>query len=47
MLVFLALTLTMDSRIPKALTYFFTVMIIIFIYLFSDFYRKAYRKKIT
>ncbi|KYN44776.1 hypothetical protein ALC56_00771 [Trachymyrmex septentrionalis] len=39
MLVYLILTLIMDYRTPKALTYFFTTIIIIFIYLFNDFYR--------
>ncbi|XP_011643466.1 elongation of very long chain fatty acids protein 7 [Pogonomyrmex barbatus] len=47
MLVYLVLTLIMDCRTPKALTYFFATVIIIFIYLFSDFYCKAYKKKIT
>ncbi|KAG5347561.1 ELOV4 protein, partial [Acromyrmex charruanus] len=47
MLVYLVLTLIMDCRTPKALTYFFTTMVIIFIYLFSDFYRQAYKKKVT
>ncbi|XP_012524535.1 elongation of very long chain fatty acids protein [Monomorium pharaonis] len=47
MLVYLVLTLIMDCQTPKALTYFFTISVIIFIYLFSDFYRQAYRKKVT
>ncbi|XP_018343456.1 PREDICTED: elongation of very long chain fatty acids protein 7 [Trachymyrmex septentrionalis] len=47
MLVYLILTLIMDYRTPKALTYFFTTIIIIFIYLFNDFYRQAYKKKVT
>lgn len=47
MLVYLVLTLIMDCRTPKALTYFFVVVVIIFIYLFSDFYRQAYKKKLT
>ncbi|XP_024884285.1 elongation of very long chain fatty acids protein AAEL008004-like [Temnothorax curvispinosus] len=47
MLVYLVLTLILDCRTPKALTYFFTIVVIIFMYLFSDFYRQAYKKKIT
>ncbi|CAL1682355.1 unnamed protein product [Lasius platythorax] len=45
MLFYLILTLAMDCRLPKALTYFFITNVIIFIYLFSDFYRKAYKTK--
>lgn len=45
MLFYLVLLLAMDCRMPKALTYFFAANVIIFIYLFRDFYRKAYRKK--
>ncbi|XP_011066983.1 PREDICTED: elongation of very long chain fatty acids protein AAEL008004 [Acromyrmex echinatior] len=47
MLVYLVLILIMDCRTPKALTYFFSTIVIIFIYLFSDFYRQAYKKKVT
>ncbi|XP_071580014.1 very long chain fatty acid elongase AAEL008004-like isoform X3 [Temnothorax nylanderi] len=47
MLVYLVLTLILDCRTPKALTYFFTIVVIIFMYLFNDFYRQAYKKKIT
>ncbi|XP_011877661.1 PREDICTED: elongation of very long chain fatty acids protein AAEL008004 [Vollenhovia emeryi] len=46
MLVYLVLTLIFDCRTPKALTYFFMTVVIIFMYLFSDFYRQAYQKKI-
>ncbi|KZC08758.1 PREDICTED: elongation of very long chain fatty acids protein AAEL008004 [Dufourea novaeangliae] len=45
MLGYLMMTLAMDCKVPKALTYFFMTNVIIFIYLFSDFYRKAYKKK--
>ncbi|XP_066599196.1 very long chain fatty acid elongase AAEL008004 [Prorops nasuta] len=45
MLFYLIMTLAMDCRMPKALTYFFLTNVVIFIYLFSDFYRKAYKKK--
>jgi len=45
MLVYLAFTLIMDCRTPKALTYFFIIYVITFIYLFGDFYRKTYKKK--
>jgi hypothetical protein len=44
MLLYLIVTL-MDSRTPKALTYYFIAIVIIFMYLFSDFYRQAYKKK--
>ncbi|KAH0944884.1 hypothetical protein HN011_010182 [Eciton burchellii] len=47
MLFYLVLTLAMDCRMPKALTYMFLANVIIFIYLFSDFYRKAYKTKTT
>ncbi|XP_029168087.1 elongation of very long chain fatty acids protein AAEL008004 [Nylanderia fulva] len=45
MLFYLLLTLVMDCRLPKALSYFFVTNVTIFIYLFSDFYRKAYKTK--
>ncbi|XP_025267384.1 elongation of very long chain fatty acids protein AAEL008004 [Camponotus floridanus] len=44
-LFYLILTLAMDCQFPKILTYFFVTNVIIFIYLFSDFYRKAYKTK--
>ncbi|KAL1490974.1 hypothetical protein ABEB36_011641 [Hypothenemus hampei] len=45
MLAYLALIVVMDCKLPRALTYFFVTNVIIFIYLFSDYYRKAYFKK--
>ncbi|XP_012265647.1 elongation of very long chain fatty acids protein [Athalia rosae] len=45
MLCYLTLLLAIDCKLPKALTYFFATNVTIFIYLFSDFYRKAYTKK--
>ena len=42
---YLMMILVMDCKLPKALTYFFITNVVIFIYLFSDFYRKAYKKK--
>lgn len=45
MLGYLMMILAMDCKVPKALTYFFMTNVIIFIYLFSDFYRKAYKVK--
>ncbi|CAL7952341.1 unnamed protein product [Xylocopa violacea] len=45
MLGYLIMILAMDCKVPKALTYFFMTFVVIFIYLFSDFYRKAYKKK--
>lgn len=34
----------MDCKVPRALTFFFVGNVVIFLYLFSDFYRKAYKK---
>ncbi|KOC68918.1 Elongation of very long chain fatty acids protein 7 [Habropoda laboriosa] len=45
MLGYLMMVLAMDCKVPKALTYFFLANVVIFIYLFLDFYRKAYKKK--
>ncbi|KAL0109559.1 hypothetical protein PUN28_014549 [Cardiocondyla obscurior] len=47
MLIYLVLTLIIDCRTPKALTYFFTIVVIIFMYLFNDFYRQTYKKKMS
>lgn len=44
MLVYLAFVVVMDCKLPRALTYFFVTNVVIFIYLFSDYYRKAYYK---
>ncbi|XP_017883722.1 elongation of very long chain fatty acids protein AAEL008004 isoform X2 [Ceratina calcarata] len=45
MFAYLMMILAMDCKVPKALTYFFLTNVVIFLYLFSDFYRKAYNKK--
>lgn len=45
MIVYLLLTLVMDCRMPKILTYCFMTHVVIFMYLFSNFYRKAYIKQ--
>ncbi|XP_043289108.1 elongation of very long chain fatty acids protein [Venturia canescens] len=45
MLAYLMMILAMDCSMPKILTYFFTMNVTIFLYLFSNFYRKAYKKK--
>ncbi|PNF41866.1 hypothetical protein B7P43_G15791 [Cryptotermes secundus] len=45
MLTYLLCLLAYDCKFPKALTFFFISNVIIFLYLFSDFYRKAYKKK--
>ncbi|XP_043508597.1 elongation of very long chain fatty acids protein AAEL008004 [Frieseomelitta varia] len=45
MLGYQLMILVMDCKVPKALTYFFITNAIIFIYLFGDFYQKAYKKK--
>lgn len=45
MLCYLMFILALDCSMPKALTYFFATNVVIFIYLFADFYRKTYKKK--
>ncbi|EEB15720.1 elongation of very long chain fatty acids protein, putative [Pediculus humanus corporis] len=45
MLVYLSSLIVLDCQLPKALTFFFTVNVTIFLYLFIQFYRKAYFKK--
>ncbi|XP_033212716.1 elongation of very long chain fatty acids protein AAEL008004 [Belonocnema kinseyi] len=45
MLSYLMFILAMDCSMPKALTYFFATHVVIFMYLFADFYRKTYKKK--
>ncbi|XP_071649688.1 very long chain fatty acid elongase AAEL008004-like isoform X1 [Temnothorax longispinosus] len=47
MLIHLILTLIMDCRTPKALTYLCVIITISFMYLFNNFYRQAYKKKIS
>ncbi|XP_014610682.1 PREDICTED: elongation of very long chain fatty acids protein AAEL008004 [Polistes canadensis] len=49
MMIYLLFTLVMDCGVPKILTYCFMIHVVIFIYLFSNFYRKAYirQKKIV
>ncbi|XP_043493652.1 elongation of very long chain fatty acids protein 7-like [Polistes fuscatus] len=42
MMIYLLFTLVMDCGVPKILTYCFMIHVVIFIYLFSNFYRKAY-----
>ncbi|XP_018327722.1 elongation of very long chain fatty acids protein AAEL008004 isoform X2 [Agrilus planipennis] len=44
MLVYLIYLIAMDCKLPKALTFFFVANVTIFLFLFSDFYRKAYKK---
>ncbi|VEN63438.1 unnamed protein product [Callosobruchus maculatus] len=45
MLGYLFSIILMDCKLPKALTFFFVGNVVIFLYLFTDFYRKAYKKK--
>ncbi|XP_053994486.1 elongation of very long chain fatty acids protein 7-like [Hylaeus volcanicus] len=45
MLCYLMMTLAMDCKVPKTLTYFFMANVVLFLYLFGDFYRKSYTKK--
>lgn len=43
MLAYLAIIILMDCKLPKALTFFFVGNVVIFLYLFTNFYRKAYK----
>ncbi|KAK4875913.1 hypothetical protein RN001_012335 [Aquatica leii] len=45
MLLYLITVFAMDCKMPKALTFFFAGNVIIFLYLFADFYKKAYKKR--
>uniref|UniRef100_A0A182RA83 Elongation of very long chain fatty acids protein n=1 Tax=Anopheles funestus TaxID=62324 RepID=A0A182RA83_ANOFN len=45
MLCYFVLINSMQCQVPRALTYFFVSNITIFLFLFIDFYRKAYRKR--
>lgn len=45
MLTYLLTLLALDCQFPKVLTFFFVGNVIIFLYLFTSFYRKAYAKK--
>ncbi|XP_067208343.1 very long chain fatty acid elongase AAEL008004-like isoform X1 [Linepithema humile] len=42
---YLIATLVLDCRMTKALTYFLLIIFFIFIYLFSNFFQKAYKTK--
>ncbi|XP_033335533.1 elongation of very long chain fatty acid james bond protein [Megalopta genalis] len=44
-LSYLFMVLVRDCQTPKPLTYFMMANMIIFLYLFGDFYRKAYKPK--
>ncbi|XP_076642511.1 elongation of very long chain fatty acid james bond protein [Halictus rubicundus] len=44
-LSYLMVILMMDCKVPKALTYFMMTNMVIFLYLFGDFYRKSYKPK--
>lgn len=44
-LSYLIMVLMMDCKVPKALTYFMMTNMVIFLYLFGDFYRKSYKTK--
>ncbi|XP_055714737.1 elongation of very long chain fatty acids protein 7-like [Phlebotomus papatasi] len=45
MLCYLTMIALMDSKLPRSHTFFFITNVIIFLYLFGDFYRKEYNKK--
>lgn len=45
MLTYLAFVVAMDCKLPKPLTYFFVSNVTIFMYLFLDYYKKAYNRK--
>ncbi|XP_031826847.1 elongation of very long chain fatty acid james bond protein [Nomia melanderi] len=44
-LTYLCMLLAMDCKVSKSLTYFFITNMVIFLYLFGNFYRKTYNKK--
>lgn len=44
MLAYLVFIIVMDCKLPKGLTLFFFTNVVIFLYLFSDFYIKAYKR---
>lgn len=44
MLVYLTSVIVMDCKLSKGVSIFFIANTIVFLYLFSDFYRKAYKK---
>lgn len=45
MLAYLGTLLMLDCKLPKSLTFFFVGNVVIFLYLFADFYRKAYGRR--
>ncbi|KAJ1526975.1 hypothetical protein ONE63_008520 [Megalurothrips usitatus] len=45
MLAYLGTLLVFDCKLPKALTFFFVGNVVIFLFLFADFYRKAYSRR--
>lgn len=45
MLAYLGTLLVFDCKLPKSLTFFFVGNVVIFLYLFADFYRKAYARR--
>ncbi|XP_059610225.1 uncharacterized protein LOC132257373 [Phlebotomus argentipes] len=45
MLFYLTMIAIMDSKLPRSHTFFFITNVIIFLYLFGDFYKKEYNKK--
>ncbi|CAH1375202.1 unnamed protein product [Tenebrio molitor] len=44
MLAYLISIIAMDCKLPKALTFFFVANVVVFLYLFGNFYRQAYNK---
>ncbi|XP_067008036.1 very long chain fatty acid elongase AAEL008004 [Anabrus simplex] len=45
MLTYLLYLLAFDCKLPKALTFFFVGNVVVFLFLFYNFYKKAYKKK--
>ncbi|KAJ8918562.1 hypothetical protein NQ315_013067 [Exocentrus adspersus] len=45
MLLYLFFIIMMDCKLSKSVTFFFVANIVVFLFLFSDFYRKAYINK--
>ncbi|KAJ3643351.1 hypothetical protein Zmor_026068 [Zophobas morio] len=44
MLAYLVGIIAMDCKLPKALTFFFVGNVVVFLYLFGNFYKNAYKK---
>lgn len=45
MLIYLFLIISLQCSVPRSLTFFFVINVTIFLFLFWNFYRKAYSKE--